>query len=179
MALVKDDACETHRHRIEAYDVAHLMGTASVGVMTVVQDSKADPSEYRQFRLRGGHGGDDLTALAEILRRRLRHAEWPLPDIIVVDGAFLQFGAAEQVLRGAELTIPIVGVVKNERHQPERLIGPEALTKRFGKEILLSNSEAHRFAIAFHRKRRGKDFLNNFFMWSHPFLVLSRQNRAK
>ena len=159
MALIKDDLRERHAHRIEGYDVAHLGGTASVGVMTVVEESRANKQEYRQFKLREKHGGNDLSALGEILTRRLKHREWPLPEIIVVDGALLQLGVAERVLREAGLTIPIVGVVKNIRHQPERLIGPEALIKRFEKEVLLVNSEAHRFALTFHRKRRGKEFL--------------------
>ncbi len=159
MALIKDDLREKHAHRIEAYDVAHLGGASSVGVMTVVEESRVNKSEYRQFKLRGKHGGDDLSALEEILTRRLGHDEWPLPELIVVDGALLQLRRAEQILREAGITIPIVGVVKNARHQPERLVGPEALMGRFEKEILLANSEAHRFAITFHRKRRGKEFL--------------------
>jgi excinuclease ABC subunit C len=159
MALIKDDMREKNAHRIEAYDVAHLGGTASVGVMAVVQQSTAETSQYRQFKLRGGHDGNDLTALEEILRRRLKHPEWPLPDIIVVDGGELQYGVAERVLLAFDLTIPIVGVVKNAKHQPERLIGSEALTQRFKKEILLANSVAHRFAITFHRKHRDKEFL--------------------
>lgn len=159
MALIKDDLRERHAHRIEAYDVAHLQGSASVGVMTVVEESRAHLSEYRQFTLREKHQGNDLSALAEILKRRLKHHEWPLPEMVVVDGAMLQLKQAEAVLAEAGITIPIVGVVKNVRHQPERLIGPEALIKRFDKEILLANSEAHRFAITFHRKRRGKEFL--------------------
>lgn len=165
MALVKSDThpdgsnASSHM-RIEAYDVAHLGGTASVGVVTVVLGGRTDPSQYRQFKLRGEHHGNDLSALEEILTRRLGHLEWPLPEIIVVDGGELQYGAAEQVLRASQLTIPLVGVVKNAKHQPDRLIGPEALTVRFKREILLANSEAHRFAIAFHRKRRGKEFLS-------------------
>lgn len=159
MALIKDDLREKHTHRIEAYDVAHLGGTAAVGVMTVVEESRANKQEYRQFKLRAKHNGDDLSALGEILTRRLKHREWPLPELIVVDGALLQLGVAEGILQEAGLTLPIVGVVKDSRHQPERLIGPEALIGRFEKEILLGNSEAHRFAITFHRKRRGKEFL--------------------
>lgn len=159
MALIKDDLREKHAHRIEAYDVAHLGGASSVGVMTVVEESRPNKSEYRQFKLRGKHGGDDLSALEEILMRRLKHVEWPLPELIVVDGALLQLGRAERVLREAGIAIPVVGVVKDARHQPERLVGPVALTERFEKEILLANSEAHRFAITFHRKRRGKEFL--------------------
>nr|MBP9728198.1 excinuclease ABC subunit C [Candidatus Moranbacteria bacterium] len=73
--------------------------------------------------------------------------------------AKLQYEVAERVLDEAGVTIPVVGVVKDTRHQPERLIGPEALIARFEKEILLVNSEAHRFALTFHRKRRGQAFL--------------------
>lgn len=165
MALIKDDLPLTtddsrRGMRMEAYDVAHLGGDANVGVMVVLKERKPAKEEYRKFILRGRHSGNDLTALEEILKRRLNHTEWPLPEIIVVDGALLQLGVAEQVLLSLEITIPIVGVVKNAKHQPERLIGPEALTKRFKKEILLANSEAHRFAITFHRRRLGKEFLS-------------------
>lgn len=159
MALIKDDLREKHAHRIEAYDVAHLSGTASVGVMVVVEESRPNKNEYRQFKLRGKHGGNDLSALEEILTRRLKHKEWTLPELIVVDGAHLQFERAEQVLREMEITIPIVGVVKDVHHKADRLIGPVALIERFEKEILLVNTEAHRFAITFHRKRREKEFL--------------------
>lgn len=159
IALIKDDLREKHAHRIEAYDVAHLGGVSSVGVMTVVEESRPNKNEYRKFILKEKHGGNDLSALEEILVRRLKHAEWPLPEIIVADGGKLQYEVVERVLREHEITIPVVGVVKDSRHQPERLIGPEALIARFEKEILLANSEAHRFALTFHRKRRGKDFL--------------------
>lgn len=159
MALIKDDLRERHAHRIEGYDVAHLMGTASVGVMTVVEESRPNKQEYRQFKLREKHGGNDLSALGEMLMRRLKHSEWPLPEMIVVDGAKLQYEVAERIVHEAGLGIPVIGVVKDNRHQPERLIGPESLIERFEKEILLVNSEAHRFALTFHRKRRGKEFL--------------------
>ncbi|MBP9728486.1 MAG: UvrB/UvrC motif-containing protein, partial [Candidatus Moranbacteria bacterium] len=125
MALIKDDLREKHAHRIEAYDVAHLGGASSVGVMTVVEESRPNKNEYRKFILKGGHGGNDLSALEEILMRRLKHSDWPLPEIIVVDGAKLQYEVAERVLDEAGVTIPVVGVVKDTRHQPERLIGPE------------------------------------------------------
>jgi len=159
MALVKDEGGERTRHRIEAYDAAHLAGSASVGVMTVVYEGVPASGEYRQFRLRGNHGGNDLSALEEILRRRFGHSEWPLPDMIVVDGNDLQRGVAERVLNEVGLSVPVVGVVKDNRHRPERIAGPEALAGRFRKEILLANGEAHRFTLTFHRKRRSKEFL--------------------
>ncbi len=163
MALLKDESAirnrESWKGRIEAYDVAHLGGGASVGVMTVVESGRIDKDEYRQFRLRGKHGGNDLSALEEILRRRLRHPEWPLPDIVAVDGSKLQLGVAEMVLHDRGFSIPVVGVVKDARHRPERIIGPVALAERFKGEILLANGEAHRFAIGYHRKHREKEFL--------------------
>lgn len=151
---------ETRGIRIEAYDVAHLGGKSSVGVMTVTRDGAPDKDEYRKFFLRGGHAGNDLTALEEILRRRLRHREWPKPDIVVVDGSFLQLGVAERLFAGAYWSdVRIVGVVKNRKHQPERLEGDGTAIAEYRRDILLANAEAHRFAIGYHRRRRGKDFL--------------------
>jgi len=159
VALIHDDTREEQTHRIEAYDVAHLGGTSAVGVMTVVLKSRICPSEYRQFKLKKEHNGNDLSALEEILIRRFKHTEWTLPEIIVVDGSSLQVAVAEKVLNQYGLTLCVLGVVKDDRHQPHHFIGPENLVKRFKKEILLANSEAHRFAITFHRKRRAKSFL--------------------
>lgn len=159
MVLVKDDLKELKLHRIEAYDVAHLSGEETVGVMTVVELGRPNKDEYRQFILRGSHGGNDLSALAEVLTRRLGHPEWPLPEIVVVDGAFLQQGVAEKILEAAHLTIPILGVVKNSKHQPDHIIGEPGLIQRFSSLALLANAEAHRFAIALHRKRKRQAFL--------------------
>lgn len=160
VALMKADREESSVARIEAYDAAHLRGEATVGVMTVVQHGIVKKSEYRLFKLRGEHGGNDLSALEEILTRRLAHGEWTLPELIVVDGSFLQSGVAERLLRKKRLAIPVVGVVKNQKHQPDRLIGPRGLINRFWADILLANAEAHRFAIGFHRKKRRQSFLH-------------------
>lgn len=159
MALVTEDRATEDRHRIEAYDTAHLQGTNSVGVMTVVQKGRSNPAEYRQFILRKKHNGNDLSALEEIMTRRFRHPEWPFPEIIVIDGGKTQKATAEKVLHELGLTIPIVSVVKDARHKPKALLGPEEITLRFEKEIILVNAEAHRFAITFHKKKRKNAFL--------------------
>ncbi|MBP7811290.1 MAG: GIY-YIG nuclease family protein [Candidatus Moranbacteria bacterium] len=159
VSLVKDDLKEMKPHRIEAYDVAHLGGTETVGVMTVIERGRPNKDEYRQFVLRGEHGGNDLSALEEVLTRRFGHSEWPLPEILVVDGSLLQRVVAERILSAFGFSIPILGVVKDARHQPDHLIGPEGLRKRFESEALLGNAEAHRFALALHRKRRRKALL--------------------
>ena len=139
--------------RIEAYDAAHLGGSAAVGVMVVVEAGEVVKSEYRKFILKSTKPGDDPGALREILSRRLGHNEWRLPRLMVIDGSTAQLNAASTVLAELGLQIPLVGVVKDERHRPRGLAGDPTLTKNFEKDILLANSEAHRYAISFHRKR--------------------------
>jgi excinuclease ABC subunit C len=145
--------------KIEAYDVAHLGGTDTVGVMTVIIGREKQTSEYRKFIIRGETKGNDLSALEELLRRRLKHTEWELPNLIVVDGGDLQHSVAEAVLKDFSLNIPVVSVVKDAHHQPKGILGPKKERETFKTDILLGNSEAHRYAISFHRARRGKAFL--------------------
>ncbi len=141
--------------RIEAYDVAHTSGTETVGVMTVVEGGLAQKAEYRQFKIRSA-GNDDVASLKELLSRRLAHAEWTAPRIIVVDGSTAQMRTARAVMRTYGIQVPLIGVVKDERHKPVRLSGDETISRAHEKEILLANSEAHRFAIGFHRTRLRK-----------------------
>lgn len=138
--------------RIEAFDIAHTGGTETVGVMVAIEDSQPLKSAYRKFKVRG-YTNNDPGALSEVLSRRFLHPEWQYPRVIVVDGSTAQMNAARKVLSNAGIMIPIVGVVKNERHQPERLAGDQNSIRDFERDILLANSEAHRFAITYHRKR--------------------------
>lgn len=163
VALMKKEfeAFEDERSiRIEAYDIAHLAGQEMVGVMTVVHGETPATSEYRQFKIRTLTGANDTAALGEVLSRRLEHREWPLPTLIVADGAQAQKNALERVLRKYKLTIPVVAVVKDERHKPIRLIGQEKILQQHKNGVLLANAESHRFAIAFHRKLRRKKQLS-------------------
>ena len=142
--------------RIEAYDVAHLAGSSHVGVMVVVENGQAQKSEYRKFRLRLAKPGDDPGSLREILSRRLGHDEWPMPRIIAVDGATAQINAAERVLKEYGMQIPVIGVVKDEKHRPRDIRGDRELIKGRERDILLANAEAHRFAIGYHRADRSR-----------------------
>lgn len=141
--------------RIEAYDVAHISGTARVGVMTVVENSESAKGWYRKFKIQNPKGGD-TGALQEILRRRFGHEEWSLPKLIVVDGGKAQLNAAEVVLREFGYEIPIVAVVKNERHRPRQILGALAHARTHEHAILLANSEAHRCALSYHQSLREK-----------------------
>jgi excinuclease ABC subunit C len=138
--------------RIEAYDNAHLRGGAFVGVMTVVEDGIAQKNDYRKFKIRTANPGDDIGALKEVLTRRLGHDEWPLPRLIVVDGSTAQINAAQKVFEDHSMTIPVVGVVKDEKHRPRDIRGDRTLIDGRERDILLANAEAHRFAIGYHRK---------------------------
>ncbi len=161
VALMRADfsgAASTGAFRIEAYDVAHISGTNTVGVMTVVEDGAPNKVEYRKFKINESMQ-NDVAALVEMLRRRLAHAEWRLPALIVVDGALPQKNAAEKILKSLKLDIPVAAVTKDERHRPKAIQGREALIEKYKKDILLANTEAHRFAVAFHTARRKRAFL--------------------
>ncbi len=157
VALIKDDSRvyrDARALRIEAYDVAHLGGDDMVGVMTVFEDGTPEKSEYRKFKIKSLTGSNDPAALKELLERRLLHPEWQLPQLIVVDGSTAQKNAAEFVLKKHEKVIPVVGVVKDEKHNPVRIIGSPKLIKEHEQAILYANAEAHRFAITYHRAKR-------------------------
>jgi excinuclease UvrABC nuclease subunit len=165
IALIKDVAKEdtlayTDQIRIEAYDVAHHAGTGTVGVMTVVRGNQADKSEYKKFTIRGAKGNDDYANLVEILTRRFNHPEWGQPTLVVIDGGLGHYHTAQEVFKQLQITVPLVSVIKDERHRPKAIHGDPELIARYRKEILLANSEAHRFAISFHRNVRSRNFIS-------------------
>ena len=144
------------RFRMEAYDIAHMSGKNMVGVMTVLEGRELKKADYRMFKIKTLKGADDTAALREVLSRRLTHPEWPYPHLIIVDGSIAQRRTAEDVLREKGFDITVVAVVKNDKHRPDRILGDRDLVKAHTKEILLLNSEAHRFAIKYHRKIRNR-----------------------
>jgi excinuclease ABC subunit C len=147
--------------RIEGYDIAHMGGSNMGGVMVVLEDSHIKKSDYRLFKIKRQKGADDTAALKEVLSRRLNHTEWHFPTCIVVDGGKAQKNAVEAVLKEAGFDIAVVSVVKDNRHKPNHFLGDEALIEKYRKEILLVNSEAHRFAVKYHRKMQRKTSLPN------------------
>ncbi|MCD8508291.1 MAG: hypothetical protein LRY42_02770 [Candidatus Pacebacteria bacterium] len=142
--------------RIEAYDVAHLQGSNPVGVMVVIVDGSIENSQHRVFDIRNGHKGSDVHALEEILVRRLRHTEWAYPTYIVVDGGTAQKRTAERVLKEYNLSIPVISVVKDQRHKPREIRGQAKVIEQYQKWILLANHESHRFALKQHTNKRKK-----------------------
>jgi excinuclease ABC subunit C len=182
VALIKKDIERVESDeifRIEAYDIAHISGTNVVGVMTVVEDGEVSKSQYRKFKIKNDKN-DDTNNLKEVLRRRFNHAEWKFPNLVVVDGGVGQLNAGKEVMRELGLNIPVVSVLKDQRHKAREILrAPEvssenpltpslrdgtppprifSLTSSLKKDILLANTEAHRFAIGYHRKLRTKGF---------------------
>ncbi|MFA4975561.1 MAG: hypothetical protein WC577_02670 [Candidatus Paceibacterota bacterium] len=150
---------ERNFSRIEAYDIAHMSGKNMVGVMVVVEDGEIEKSEYKKFKIRTQIDANDTGALKEVLERRFKHTEWPHPELIVVDGGIAQINTTKAVLVKMGSKIEVVSVLKNERHKAKAILGDRKITLKYRKEILLANNEAHRFAIAYHKKLRNKNFL--------------------
>lgn len=160
VSLIKDELVEQARAqtaygRIEAYDTAHLAGTNAIGVMTVLEDGEVLKREYRTFNIRGFKKNDDIGSLKELLTRRFSHSEWESPRAIVVDGGTTHKKTAEKTLAELGLAIPVVAVVKDERHRPREVIGAKRAHISEADAVLV-NSEAHRFSLSKHRKARSK-----------------------
>lgn len=173
VSLIKSDETQspsnfgpsrTQKTRIEAFDVAHTSGKQTVGVMTVIEGGQPEKSEYRKFIIKNSIRNDDYSALSEILNRRKRHAEWKSANILVVDGGIGQLNIAKRLFgiddkkspspKSPNNTPYIIAVVKDSKHKPKKILGDKKIVKKYRREILLANSEAHRFALAFHRRRR-------------------------
>lgn len=167
VALIRDESADDRARkggkgfRVEAYDIAHISGTSTVGVMTVVLNGLVDKSQYRKFKIRSVRKGsvDDYASLSEIVTRRFGHPEWGLPDLVVVDGGIGQYNAVAGTLKSLGISVPVVSVIKDDRHRPKAFHGPEDLARKYKKDILLANSESHRFAVTFHKEQRSKEFL--------------------
>lgn len=161
VSLIQEDREELYSDiRVEAYDTAHISGTNAIGVMTVLVGGLPQKSEYRTFRIQGKTGkakNNDIASLRELLARRLTHTEWSFPQVIVVDGGRTHKKTAEAVLHDAGVAIPVIAVVKDEKHRPREVIG--SLRARVSDaDAVLANSEAHRFSLARHKAARSRAF---------------------
>lgn len=140
--------------RIEAYDIAHMSGKNMVGVMVVLNNGEFDKNEYRKFNIQTVDGPNDTKALKEILKRRFSHTEWSFPTLVVVDGGIAQLNAAKEIL---PKEVGLVSIVKDSRHKAREILTSNNFeANNLKSDIVKINAEAHRFAITFHRKKRGK-----------------------
>ncbi len=145
--------------RIEAYDIAHMQGQHMVGVMVVMEDGELQKDQYKKFIIKTVKSSNDPAALREVLTRRLTHTEWGMPQVIITDGNEVQKKVAEDALAEVEhKKIPVVSVVKDDRHKAKEILGmlPTGVTPE---DVYKINAEAHRFAIAYFRKKQRKNAL--------------------
>ncbi len=166
--------------RIEGYDISNLQGGHAVGSMVVFTDGFPDPRSYRRFAIRTVEGSDDFAMLYEVLRRRLARRDqpgWELPDLVLIDGGRGQVAAAAKALEDEGVSVPLAGIAKARVlpgggaevvRSPERIFLPgRANPVPFGRNssglFLLQRvrDEAHRFALALHRKRRARASLGS------------------
>jgi excinuclease ABC subunit C len=157
-------------YRIECYDMSHLQGTNYVGSMVVFEDGLAVKKEYRHFNVREVLGNDDAGAMEEVVRRRLSHwretdgTRFRRADLLIIDGGLPQLHAAEKAAASVGLAgqVEFVALAKREEllYRPGRST-PIALER--GSEALYLvqrvRDEAHRFAITFHRSKRGRSMV--------------------
>ena len=147
--------------RIECFDISHIQGAETVASMSVLIDGKPTGSEYRKFKLKTVQGKpDDFASMREIMARRYgNHPDWPLPDLIVIDGGKGQLHAALPVIRECGVQTPVIALAERiEEIFTEYSNEPIVLDHRLPALQLLQTvrDEAHRFAITYHRKLRSK-----------------------
>lgn len=149
--------------RIEGFDISNIQATEPVASMVVFERGKPAKDGYRKFKIKTVHGQDDFAMMGEAVFRRYRRLKEegaPLPDLILIDGGKGQLGAAVKSLTELKLgRIPIVSLAKQEE---EIFIPGRAQSIRLPKDspalhvLQAVRDEAHRFAVSFHRQRRGK-----------------------
>ncbi len=151
-------------NRIETFDISNIQGTDSVGSMVVFQNGFPQKSQYRRFRIKTvGPEPNDVAMLREVISRRLTHEDpqfaSSLPDLFVIDGGKPQVNAVSGVLKQLNCSIPVIGLAKKEEEvfSPHKKNPVSIPQDSLALQLLIQcRDEAHRFAIAYHKKRRQK-----------------------
>jgi excinuclease ABC subunit C len=156
--------------RIEGFDISNTMGSESVASFVVWEEGQAKKSDYRKFRIKTVTGANDFASMKEVVARRYGESEdLPLPDLVLIDGGLGQLAAAMDGLKNAGRTgLPIIGLAKARGEKEERIFlpgrkNPIILKPTSPATHLLQRirDEAHRFAITYHRKLRGKALMSS------------------
>ena len=101
-------------YKIECYDISNIQGTNATGSMVVFVNGEKESSLYRKYKIRRENIPNDFAMMEEVLNRRLRHAEWAYPNLIIVDGGKGQVSAALKALENHRVEIPLIGLAKRE-----------------------------------------------------------------
>ncbi len=155
---------ETPPAYIESYDISNIGGTTVVGAMVVFEDGRPLKSAYRKFSMPDRTSPDDYASMAEMLERRLIHYQNGdegfdrRPDLLLIDGGRGQVSAVARVLEELGLSIPVFGMVKDDRHRTRAIAaegGEIAIAAHRSVFALVTKiqDETHRFAVGYARKR--------------------------
>jgi excinuclease ABC subunit C len=151
--------------RIECFDISNTMGDQSVASMVVWEEGQAKKADYRKYRIKTVEGANDFASMQEVVTRRYHESQpLPLPDLVMIDGGLGQLMAAMEGLRAIGRTeLAMIGLAKARGDKEERIFlpgrkNPILLHPSSPATHLLQRirDEAHRFAITYHRKLRGK-----------------------
>ena len=165
--------------RAEAYDISNTNGVDTVAAMVVFEGLDPDRQSYRKFRIRSIQGQDDYGSMREVLSRRFRRAFEGdekfevLPDYILMDGGKGHVSAALEVIDKTGFDIPVIGMVKDDRHRTRALVYRKKTAEETGRDVyeeiplkgkplLFSytgriQEEVHRFAIDYHHRLRNRN----------------------
>ncbi len=149
--------------RIEGIDIANIAGYYAAGSLVVFLDGYQQPDLYRRFKIKTA-GPNDPAMIREVLLRRLKHQEWPYPDLMLIDGGKPQVGQAVKVLPP---TIPVVGLAKKLETIVVFSQGRFSQIKLKKEEKALQllqaiRDEAHRFAQSYHQILRKQILTKSF-----------------
>lgn len=149
--------------RMECFDISHIQGSETVASMVVFEGGLPKKSDYRRFKIKSTEGKpDDFLSMREVTTRRyVGLPEDELPDLIVIDGGKGQLSSALEIIRqqAGHKDVPVVGLAKQfELVFKEGESEPVVLPRHSQSLYLIQRirDEAHRFAITYHRKLRGK-----------------------
>lgn len=152
--------------RIECFDNSNIQGADAVAGCVVFVNGKPSKKDYRKYLIKTVEGPDDYASMKEVVRRRYQRAieeSTPLPDLLITDGGKGQMSAVKEVLEELQLSIPIAGLAKDNKHRtsellygfPPQTVGLKQNTPLF--QLLTQiQDEVHRYAITFHRDKRSK-----------------------
>ena len=160
--------------RLESFDISNTGGSDIVASMVVYSGTRPLKSAYRRFRIKDLAGKpDDYASMREVLRRRLQRAAdgdekfLPLPDVFLIDGGVTHAQTALGVAEEFGVSVPIFGMVKDDRHRTRALVTPEGREIGIvGNQAVFSligqiQEETHRFAITYHHESHGKSALRS------------------